>query len=878
MTLPIAIYEWQAWDGYMLPALLPEAVRIPADPLHSVEGILAYCPADTLAFAFHLNCTRTENFPRCRRDLIDVLNARGVPALNAFVTDIGKRRLQETCRFLGLSSVSTILAEGSPEDFVIVKTDLNYAGFGEKKLSSAQLATIRSCLPPSSFASIDDYRVLPRREVPAEWWYDQNLVIELFVENRKHRKFRTYFAGCNHFVSVWTDENVIKKYRSARTREELLTTEQALARAECPGLPSSFQIGTVRLLRHLRMDFGALDFVEDDAGECYAIDVNSTSYGNAVHKDAAQHLRSGLLGKISSLRERPSPPLYMGGLQSITTYVDELLSREKEVRRQSSVNAEQASGNSNNVRTSLITGPQPGLGPIRAAGQYRNPGDLCVITSLFNIRGCQEKLRNFAFTSALLRLSGIPLIVVECVSDDDPWDLSPSSDVLQLRASAALWQKERLVNCALSRVPPGCTKIAWIDADILFQNAAWAVRASELLSDYSVVQLGDRLIRLPRGRHSYAGDGNVWESFGAVYLRHPNALLLGDFGLHGHTGFGWAARRNVLESVGLYDACIAGGGDHVMAHAFCGDWESACLTRMLGADSAWHRHAVAWARRVYPLVRARLGVVEGAVLHLWHGELASRGHVHRYEAVRNAQFDPDLDIEIDQGGCWRWRSVKPPLHAAMADYLANRSTEVKVANAAAVRVGSVTTTASCQRAPTNEFTCDFTTRNIESWRQVLSKFAGSPNIRGLEIGCYEGRSGLWFLENVLQHESSRLICVDPSPRPALIKNLHEFRHKVRLIQSASAAALRDPSLQIRSIHFMYVDGDHSAPCVLEDAILAFPLLVSGGIMIFDDYLHESSFPDQPQTMPKLAVDSFVSVYRDRLKIVHKGYQLIVERL
>jgi hypothetical protein len=312
---------------------------------------------------------------------------------------------------------------------------------------------------------------------------------------------------------------------------------------------------------------------------------------------------------------------------------------------------------------------------IQAATTYRNPGDLCVILCLFNVAQSQEKLRNFTLCHSLFRTSGIPSIVVECGFGDDPWILGPSAEVMQLRTSAALWQKERLINCGLARVPDRCTKVAWIDADILFQNSDWAVRASALLDDLAVVQLADRIVRPLRGSQRYAGGGQVQESFAAIYVEHPNAMLPGNFERHGHPGFAWAARRSVLDQVGLYDACITGGGDHVMAHAFCGDWESPCLTRMMGPDSLWYRHAVAWAKRAYPLVRARLGVVEGTALHLWHGALASRRYNRRDEALRNARFDPNQDLERDEGGCWRWVSHKPALHAALGNYLAERRVE-----------------------------------------------------------------------------------------------------------------------------------------------------------------------------------------------------------
>src|SRR5215475_7940847 len=99
-------------------------------------------------------------------------------------------------------------------------------------------------------------------------------------------------------------------------------------------------------------------------------------------------------------------------------------------------------------------------GLIRPAKIYRNPGDLCVILCLFNLGQSQEKLRNFALCHSLLRISGIPTIVVDCAFGDDPWVLDPSSVVVRLRTSSVLWQKERLINVGLERVPDRYPKLA----------------------------------------------------------------------------------------------------------------------------------------------------------------------------------------------------------------------------------------------------------------------------------------------------------------------------------------------------------------------------------------------------------------------------------
>jgi hypothetical protein len=312
---------------------------------------------------------------------------------------------------------------------------------------------------------------------------------------------------------------------------------------------------------------------------------------------------------------------------------------------------------------------------INAALHYRDPGDLCVITCLFNLGASGTKIRNFLTALSPLRMGTIPLLVVECAHSDLPFGLPASAGVMQVRSKASLWQKERLLNYAIAQVSQRFKKIAWLDSDILFENPDWAVEASKKLDQSAIVQLFESVIRLPRDQTSYSGEGQIWEGFASVYEQHPDAVLHGDFAVHGHTGFAWAARSDILSSSLLYDGAIAGGGDHIMAHAFCGDWESACLTKMMDKGSDWHQHAARWAGELYPLVKSKVGSVPGMLLHLWHGAINSRRHIERHRVLRACNFDPGTDLRIAPNGCWEWCSQKPDLHRTISEYLSLRQIE-----------------------------------------------------------------------------------------------------------------------------------------------------------------------------------------------------------
>ena len=285
---------------------------------------------------------------------------------------------------------------------------------------------------------------------------------------------------------------------------------------------------------------------------------------------------------------------------------------------------------------------------------YKSVDDLCVVTSFFNSQNYSTKYANYtAFINSLER-SGINYLVIECAFKDQSFTLPSSPNVLKVRSKSILWQKERLLNVAISHLPTSCTKVAWVDCDILFENELWAVETSKLLDSYNVVQPFDSVIRLPRAASYYAGDGFRWESFASVYQKRPNQLPISEFALHGHTGFAWAIRKSIISKHGLYDACISGSGDHLMAHAFTGDFDSGCNDQILGQNKFMLQHFQEWAEKIYPDVSGRIGCTSGTILHLWHGDYINRQYLKRNQELALFKFNPYKDILINSEGCWEW--------------------------------------------------------------------------------------------------------------------------------------------------------------------------------------------------------------------------------
>jgi hypothetical protein len=292
--------------------------------------------------------------------------------------------------------------------------------------------------------------------------------------------------------------------------------------------------------------------------------------------------------------------------------------------------------------------------PIRAAPCYEAAGDIGVITSYFNIDEYRSKLTNYCiFESTILR-AGLPFVVAECVFGDQAFALPDSSHVIKIRAKDCMWQKERLLQIALRHLPSHVTKVAWLDADVLFERADWAVATSRLLDEVPVVQPFYSAFRVPPAQTEFVGIGEKARSFGSVHHVLPSISRVSSFAVHGHTGFAWAARREILDTLGFYDAAIMGSADDLMAHGFCGDFRSPCLPSKFLDGTAFRRHFQQWAESAWETVRGRIGFVPGRLLSLWHGERRNRGFPDRFVSTARLGFDPLGDLRLEANGVWRW--------------------------------------------------------------------------------------------------------------------------------------------------------------------------------------------------------------------------------
>jgi hypothetical protein len=223
--------------------------------------------------------------------------------------------------------------------------------------------------------------------------------------------------------------------------------------------------------------------------------------------------------------------------------------------------------------------------------------------------------------------------------------------------------------------PQSVEKVAWIDADVLFENPSWPKEAARSLDDYAVVQLFESVVRLPRFDRTYKGKGEGWKGFGAACVS-PGPERLG-WRQHGHTGFAWAARRRVLDACGFFDLCLSGAGDHLMAHGFMGDWDSQCIEDLIGIGTPLYGKFRQWARIAAHESRKQVSFISGRALHLWHGATNDRRYNDRSRQLKALGFRPDVDLYLTSEGPWGWTGLNPALEAWAAKVFVERKEDGK---------------------------------------------------------------------------------------------------------------------------------------------------------------------------------------------------------
>lgn len=153
---------------------------------------------------------------------------------------------------------------------------------------------------------------------------------------------------------------------------------------------------------------------------------------------------------------------------------------------------------------------------------------------------------------------------------------------------------------------------------------------------------------------------------------------------------------------------------------------------------------------------------------------------------------------------------------------------------------------------TFEQNCRWFHPHIGAWETLALPLQTPPKpFRILELGSFEGASTTWMLDNLANHPSSTMICIDTfdgsmeheaselqSLESRFYANVDKCtnRDKLRVIKAKTQDGLITLHSEGKGFDFIYVDASHVAIDVLADALLCWHMLQEGGTLVFDDWI------------------------------------------
>jgi hypothetical protein len=302
---PVVVCEYDAWHGFMIEVLYPNAARVSVAPCDPASRILRAIPPSARGVIMHLNASVTRGFVDSEDELRTGLVGRGQRVLNLAAVDVRKSAVHGAYATLGLRSARAE-REGPPAERLIVKTTLNYGGGPERAMQERwrdRAAPFTAAVSGAVRGHLD-YRVATRTELAESVWSDPSLVVERFVENPEGLFFRVYIAGPAAVVStVWTDGEIKKLSTGIRRRHNyfswMLGTGETIAIGPASTHAERTLAATRQIAGVLGLDFLGGDCVMDAQGQVFVVDVNKTPYwGEPRQSPILAHLRHGFNAMI----------------------------------------------------------------------------------------------------------------------------------------------------------------------------------------------------------------------------------------------------------------------------------------------------------------------------------------------------------------------------------------------------------------------------------------------------------------------------------------------------------------------------------------------------------------------------------------------------
>lgn len=256
--------------------------------------------------------------------------------------------------------------------------------------------------------------------------------------------------------------------------------------------------------------------------------------------------------------------------------------------------------------------------------------DMAICLIIFNPTKSKKIIKNY-FTMKE-KLKDLPIFTLELVYEGNKPEIS---DAFHIYGKSVMFHKENLCRILETLIPSKFKKLAFLDADIIFNDDKWYDKTSKILDSFDVVQVFDKCHWL--------------DTQGQINLTRESVLHMNSkvYDSKYHPGFGWGFRREWYNKIGFFDYALSGSGDSLsvikwMNKSLPNNYKS--LPKSIKKE--FDNFCLDLPRITY------LKDVE--IKHLYHGSRKNRQYVDRHEMLNLDKDIKDL-LNISNDGLFEWK-------------------------------------------------------------------------------------------------------------------------------------------------------------------------------------------------------------------------------
>ena len=204
---------------------------------------------------------------------------------------------------------------------------------------------------------------------------------------------------------------------------------------------------------------------------------------------------------------------------------------------------------------------------------------------------------------------------------------------LQLRCDIPLWHKENLINIGVRKLLPADWKaMAWIDADIEFEDPNWAIHALKILNGTrDIVQLFTIVADMQKSTDDGVG----------LHRSRGSRLEISGVVSRSAHGYAFACSRKAFDKMGgLYDYGIIGGGDSIIISIHDEP------NNIVYSESMFNT-ILDFRSRSSSL---KFGYVPGVIYHFFHGTKVTRNYISRHFILKDNNYSPLEHMKYNNDG------------------------------------------------------------------------------------------------------------------------------------------------------------------------------------------------------------------------------------